>query len=209
MVLIVCLSVLGGGIWLFHIGGKAEETFWHLPVALFVQILMQMGYLYKKIEDNAIFKKLETIFFPICMVGFILLLIYMPMDADLRTGYFTDPYAYLVQTMVGLSILVIGCKKIAQNHLLEFIGVHSGLYYGYQMPFIWLTSALFTLFVDEMGSQYIYIFLHTVIVVGCIGAVIQARDILLCMCKGIPVLKTRKFGSSVKEYGKYRSESGV
>jgi len=140
---------------------------------------MQTAHLYRKIAESDLVERIESIILPIGMVGFVLLLIYMPMDADLRTGYFTDPLYYLIHTVIELPVFVIGCRKIAHDPFLEFLGAHSGLFYGYQAPFIYLSNALFTLFASEMTDGYIYIFLQTAIVIASVSAVIHSQNAMI------------------------------
>lgn len=199
--LALALSCLGGGLWLFPSSGTPKETFWHLPVALLVQGVMQAAYLYKKIAEWDIVKRIEAVLLPAGITGFILLLIYMPMDADLRTGYFTNPFYYILHTVVELPIFVIGCRKVAHNPFLEFLGVNSGFFYGYQAPFIYLCSALFTRYAAEMTDRYICLILQTAVVTVCISAVIWAQNALGGMCRrwkkgvsNVPLFWKRKAG---------------
>lgn len=182
-VISIILSGIGFFVWVYT--QNPVDYLWHLPIALLMQIVLELGYLCK-LYDNS--KKesplggIFTIFIPILTIIFFLMLLKFPIDADLHTGMFTNGYRYCMYMLIELPVIIFIAKRIEKNKLLEYMGKNSAYFFSYQVIYIELFKAVISSFPDDMN---IFLKMITIVPLTCllIYFTIEGRKEIICMIR--------------------------
>lgn len=146
-------SIVGFYIWLYP--QRALDYLWHLPVALFMQIVLEFGYLCKlhdNVEKKTVMDSFITALIPVLVIIFCTLILHFPMDADLHIGSFTNGYLYCLHLLVELPIVIFIAKRIDKNKIWEYMGKNSAYFFAYQIAYIELFKGVIFKFQDDMNE---------------------------------------------------------
>lgn len=175
------MSMCGTFLWL--IPGEVHDIFWHIPIALLMQVIMELGYLCKKYDGNKSIDVILAIMAPVLLLVLLYTIMKYPIDADLHTGMFSNYKIYCLQVFCELTIIIYFARKISSNRFLEYMGRHSAFFYGYQMVYIFIYSYLANIYMTDSNSLFIQMLFVVPMVCFSIYLTIEARNIMGLLIK--------------------------
>lgn len=141
--LIIIMSIVIAVLGYLYIGYINIKLPWQFEGAMVMEIWLALGYLYKKYEYK-LEKFIDKKYLIILGVIYVFTVLIYDNDVNIRLENYKCIAMFVISSIVGIAMLVVGSKILKHNKILCFIGFNSLIFYALQSKCIKISSYILT-----------------------------------------------------------------